>query len=93
MPSAVWEINIVWSLDSSDPLSFMKSYSAGICSMSDGTLGLSRCRWTLSNCRMITCLMAPFPRRHAAAALAGVVLRSASPIRAAATSATRSALT
>ena len=39
--------------------------------MSDGTLELSRTRWTLSNCTMITCLIdPPGPSRQPVAAAA-----------------------
>lgn len=53
-PPAVWDMRIVWSSESSDPFWVMKACSAGICSMSEGTFGLSRRRWTLSNCSQTT---------------------------------------
>ena len=75
--STVCEIRTVWSLVSSVPLLVRKLRSAGICSRSDGTFGLSRSEWTLSNCRITTC-WTPFPRLHAASALAGAIADRAS---------------
>ena len=49
IPPAVWEISTVWSFVSSVPLSLMKLSRFGICSRSDGTLGLSRRKCVLSN--------------------------------------------
>ena len=49
MPVAVCEISAVWSLASSLPLPLMKLSRCGICSRSDGTFGLSRRKWVLSN--------------------------------------------
>ena len=63
IPPEVCEIRTVWSFESSVPLVVMKPRSAGICSRSDGTFGLSRSECTLSNCRMTTCWI-PFPRLH-----------------------------
>src|SRR5258707_2448606 len=55
---AVCEISGVCSLASSVPLPSMKLSRCGICSRSDGTLGLSRLKWTLSNWMCRTCLIA-----------------------------------
>src|SRR5262245_48351522 len=41
----------------------MKSTSAGICSRSESTFGLSRVKWTLSKVMWTTCLM-PLPSWH-----------------------------
>src|SRR5215469_9226828 len=63
MSSAVWAIRGVWLFDRNVPL-FSKKFSRfGIIWRSDGTFGLSRKKWTLSNVRTTTCLT-PFPRRH-----------------------------
>src|SRR6516164_2588929 len=56
MSSAVWAIIGVWLLESMVPLDSMKSLSAGSCSMSEGTFGLSRLKWTLSKVISMTCL-------------------------------------
>ena len=52
--SAVCAISGVWLFESIVPLSVMKFSSAGICSRSDSTFGLSRLKWTLSNVISIT---------------------------------------
>src|SRR5712692_12087041 len=59
MSVPVCEISGVWWLLSTVPLGTRKLKRFGICSMSDGTFGLSRRKWTLSNCRAMTCLIAP----------------------------------
>ena len=51
----------VWLFESIVPLFVMKFSSAGICSRSDSTFGLSRLKWTLSNVISMTCWM-PFAR-------------------------------
>lgn len=61
LSSAVCAINGVWLFESIVPWLVMKFWSAGICSRSDRTFGLSRLKWTLSNVISITCLT-PFPR-------------------------------
>src|SRR5262249_17745618 len=49
LSSAVWAMSGVWWFDSTVPLFWRKARSVGICSTSDGTSGLSRVKWTLSN--------------------------------------------
>ena len=49
MSFAVCEMSGVWWFVISRPFCSMKFRSAGICSRSEGTLGLSRVKWTLSN--------------------------------------------
>src|ERR1700730_18303016 len=61
MSVAVWAMSGVCSLVSSVPWPFMKFNRAGICSRSDGTFGLSRVKWVLSNTTLTTCCT-PFPR-------------------------------
>ena len=56
MSSAVCAMSGVWLLDRSVPLSVMKFSSAGICSRSDSTFGLSLLKCVLSNVISITCL-------------------------------------
>src|SRR3954447_8809138 len=60
LSSAVCAINGVCMLDSTVPLSLRNRYSVGICSRSDGTLGLSRKKCTLSKVMLMTCFT-PFP--------------------------------
>ena len=55
MSVAVWAMIGVCSLVSSVPLPFRKFSSAGICSRSDGTFGLSRVKCVLSKTMLITC--------------------------------------
>src|SRR6476660_1250244 len=47
-------MSIVWSFVNSVPLPRKKFNRCGICSRSDGTFGLSRRKWTLSNVRKTT---------------------------------------
>src|ERR1700716_4226500 len=59
MSVAVWAINGVWWLAIITPLCSMKLSRLGICSRSDGTFGLSRVRWVLSNWIWTTCWILP----------------------------------
>src|SRR5450759_592351 len=71
MSVAVWAMSGVCSLVSRVPWPLMKLSRAGICSRSDGTLGLSRTKCVLSKTRLTTC-WTPFPRSQLdAAALDG----------------------
>jgi len=49
MSVAVWAMSGVWWLVDSTPFCSMKPSRCGICSRSEGTFGLSRVKWTLSN--------------------------------------------
>src|SRR5882672_824302 len=63
------------------PLLSMKFRRCGICSRSDGTLGLSRKKWTLSKVICTTCC-APLPSEHVGGAVfvaAVTVLASGNP--------------
>src|SRR5262249_23583426 len=60
MSLAVCEMSGVWWLSSITPLVSIKLSRCGICSRSDGTLGLSRVKCTLSNWISMTCWMAPW---------------------------------
>src|SRR5215470_19467757 len=84
----------VWLFVRSVPWLRIKLSRFGICSRSDGTLGLSRRKCTLSKMRKITCsiLLSSDPSRHPltlfpmSAEMAGLALRTvtaarASPIR------------
>src|SRR3954469_21162840 len=55
MSSAVCAISGGWVFDSTVPLDFRKFSRCGICSRSDGTLGLSREKCTLSKTMLMTC--------------------------------------
>src|SRR6266702_6029283 len=59
MSVAVCEMSGVWWLVSSTPLLSMKLSRFGICSRSDGTLGLSRVKCVLSNWMLMTCWICP----------------------------------
>ena len=60
MSLAVCAMSGVWLFDRNVPL-FSKKFSRfGIISRSDGTFGLSRKKWTLSNVSWTTCLI-PLP--------------------------------
>ena len=61
MSSAVCAISGVWLFDRNVPLFSKKFSRLGIISRSDGTLGLSRKKCTLSNVSCTTCLT-PLPR-------------------------------
>ncbi len=61
LSSAVCAISGVCMFDSTVPLCFRNVNSVGICSRSDGTLGLSRKKCTLSKVRLMTC-ETPLPR-------------------------------
>ena len=87
MSSAVWAISGVWLLDRNVPLFSRKLSRFGNISRSDGTFGLSRKKWTLSNVISTTCLM-PLPNWQpvfvlAAAVCAGalVVARAGAAVR------------
>src|ERR1039458_6723668 len=58
---AVCAMSGVWLLDANVPLSSRKCSRLGIISRSEGTLGLSRKKWTLSKVSWMTCLT-PLPR-------------------------------
>src|SRR4051794_21529475 len=55
LSSAVCAISGVCVFDSTVPLDFRKLSRCGICSRSDGTLGLSREKCTLSKTMLMTC--------------------------------------
>src|ERR1022692_1737708 len=61
--SAVCAMSGVWLLAASVPLPVRKCSRLGIISRSEGTLGLSRKKWTLSKVSSMTCLT-PLPRRQ-----------------------------
>jgi hypothetical protein len=69
LSSAVCAISGVWLFESMTPLSWMKSLRCGMSSRSEGTLGLSRKKCTLSNVIDTTCSML-LPRSHAGCATA-----------------------
>src|SRR5262249_18715373 len=56
MPSAVWEIRMVWSLVNNVPFCVRKFCGGGIWSRPAGAFAPSRRSGTLSNCRYTTCL-------------------------------------
>ena len=58
--SAVCAMSGVWLLDANVPLSSRKCSRLGIICRSEGTLGLSRKKWTLSKVSSITCFT-PWP--------------------------------
>jgi hypothetical protein len=55
LSSAVCAMSGVCMFDRTVPLALRKRSSVGICSRSDGTFGLSRKKWTLSNTIWTTC--------------------------------------
>src|SRR5215469_38291 len=59
MSSAVCEMRTAWWLPSKVPVCWRKFSRWGICSRSEGTFGLSRVKWTLSNTTKITCWILP----------------------------------
>src|SRR3954453_15780036 len=61
LSSAVCAIRGVCELGKTVPFDLRKFSSVGICSRSDGTFGLSRKKWTLSNTMLTTCCT-PWPR-------------------------------
>src|SRR5580658_9738859 len=73
MSSAVCAISGVWLLDRKVPLSSKKLRRFGIICRSEGTLGLSRRKCTLSKVIWTTCWM-PLPRWHDDALLSASVV-------------------
>src|SRR3954464_7962149 len=76
LSSAVCAISGVCVLENTVPLDFRKLSRCGICSRSEGTLGLSREKCTLSNTMLMTC-WTPLPNWQALDAVGGGVATAA----------------
>ena len=86
LSSAVWAIIGVWVLDTMVPFCFRKFMQAGIRCRSEGTFGLSRPKWTLSNTMLMTCEI-PCPRSQEDVAGVAPTAEVVAPVRAGMTSA------